>query len=56
MLIPLKGWSSLDKDGMPLYDAEADQAFVQELKVRLNRSIPLIELAIQLSQGDALSL
>jgi uncharacterized protein (UPF0261 family) len=49
VLIPLRGWSSLDREGMPLYDAEADRAFVQELKVRLNRNIPLIELDLHLN-------
>ncbi len=36
ILIPLKGWSSLDKEGMPLYDPGADQAFLHELKIHLN--------------------
>ncbi len=52
ILIPLKGWSSLDKEGMPLYDAEADRAFVQELKVRLNPNIPLIELDLHLNTRE----
>ena len=49
VLIPLKGWSSLDREGMPLYDAEADRAFVQELKAHLNRNIPLVELDLHLN-------
>jgi uncharacterized protein (UPF0261 family) len=52
ILIPLKGWSSLDKEGMPLYDAEADQAFVNELKVHLNPNIPLIELDLHLNTRE----
>lgn len=52
VLIPLKGWSSLDQEGMPLYDAEADRAFVQELKVRLNRNIPLVELDLHLNTRE----
>ena len=52
VLIPLKGWSSLDKEGMPLYDAEADRAFVQELKVQLNRNIPLVELDVHLNTRE----
>ncbi len=52
VLIPLGGWSSLDKEGMPLYDAEADQAFVQEIKVRLNRNIPLVELDLHLNTRE----
>ncbi|OGP73497.1 MAG: hypothetical protein A2V86_04455 [Deltaproteobacteria bacterium RBG_16_49_23] len=49
MLIPLKGWSSLDKEGMPLYDPEADKAFVQELKTHLHPKIPLIEIDLHLN-------
>jgi len=52
VLIPLKGWSSLDQEGMALYDAEADRAFVQELKVRLNRNIPLVELDLHLNTRE----
>jgi uncharacterized protein (UPF0261 family) len=52
VLIPLRGWSSLDQEGMPLYDAEADRAFVQELKVRLNRNIPLVELDLHLNTRE----
>ena len=52
VLIPLKGWSSLDKEGMPLYDAEADRAFVQELKVCLNPNIPLVEFDLHLNTRE----
>jgi len=52
MLIPLKGWSSLDKEGMPLYDPEADKVFVHELKVHLNPNIPLIELDLHLNTRE----
>jgi len=34
-LIPLKGWSSLDKEGRPIYDPSADAAFAARLKERL---------------------
>ena len=34
-LIPLKGWSSLDREGRPIYDPVADAAFVARLKERL---------------------
>jgi uncharacterized protein (UPF0261 family) len=49
VLIPLKGWSSLDKEGMPLYDPEADQAFVDELKIHLNKTIPILEFNLHLN-------
>jgi len=34
-LIPLRGWSSLDKEGRPIYDPSADAAFVARLKEKL---------------------
>jgi uncharacterized protein (UPF0261 family) len=34
-LVPLKGWSSLDKEGRPIYDPVADAAFVARLKEKL---------------------
>jgi uncharacterized protein (UPF0261 family) len=34
-LIPLRGWSSLDKEGRPVYDPAADAAFVARLKEKL---------------------
>ncbi len=34
-LAPLKGWSSLDKEGRPIYDPVADAAFVERLKEKL---------------------
>ncbi|MBU0651665.1 MAG: Tm-1-like ATP-binding domain-containing protein [Proteobacteria bacterium] len=34
-LIPLKGWSSLDKEGRPIFDPVADAAFVARLKEKL---------------------
>ncbi|NWG01618.1 MAG: Tm-1-like ATP-binding domain-containing protein [Syntrophaceae bacterium] len=49
VLIPLKGWSSLDQEGMPLYDPEADQAFLDELKIHLTPKISLIELDLHLN-------
>lgn len=51
-LIPLKGWSSLDKEGMPLYDPEADQAFLDELRIHLNKKISLIELGLHLNTRE----
>ncbi len=34
-LIPLQGWSSLDKPGRPIYDPDADAAFVARLREKL---------------------
>jgi uncharacterized protein (UPF0261 family) len=35
-MVPLKGWSSLDREGRPIYDPVADAAFVARLKERLD--------------------
>ena len=51
-LIPLKGWSSLDQEGMPLYDPAADGAFIQELKVHLSPKIPIIDLDLHLNTRE----
>jgi uncharacterized protein (UPF0261 family) len=34
-LVPLRGWSSLDKEGRPIFDPAADAAFVARLKDKL---------------------
>jgi uncharacterized protein (UPF0261 family) len=39
VLIPLGGWSSLDRRGTDFYDAELDRIFVDELKKQLKREI-----------------
>jgi uncharacterized protein (UPF0261 family) len=51
-VIPLQGWSSLDKEGMPLYDPEADQAFLDELRIHLAKKISLIELDLHLNTRE----
>jgi uncharacterized protein (UPF0261 family) len=52
VLIPLRGWSSLGVEGMPLYDPEADKAFVNELKTHLSPKIPLVELDLHLNTRE----
>jgi uncharacterized protein (UPF0261 family) len=52
VLIPLRGWSSLDEEGMPLYDPEADQAFLDELRIRLSKKISLVELDLHLNTRE----
>ena len=37
VVLPLQGWSSLDREGRALYDPVADQAFADELAARLDR-------------------
>jgi len=52
VLVPLRGWSSLDKEGMPLYDPEADKAFVQGLKTQLDPRISIIDLDLHLNTHE----
>jgi uncharacterized protein (UPF0261 family) len=44
LIIPLRGWSSLDKEGSPLYDPQEDRLFVEELKENLARPIEIEEV------------
>lgn len=36
VMLPLRGWSSLDREGKALYDPAADAAFAEELRAHLN--------------------
>ena len=47
-LIPLKGWSSLDKEGRPIYDPVADAAFVARLKEKLDDPARVKEVDLHL--------
>ena len=47
-LIPRKGWSSLDKEGRPMYDPAADAAFVARLKERVTDRARVKELDLHL--------
>ncbi|WP_310449047.1 Tm-1-like ATP-binding domain-containing protein [Sulfuritalea sp.] len=47
-LVPLKGWSSLDKEGRPIYDPVADAAFVARLKEKLDDPTRVKELPLHL--------
>jgi uncharacterized protein (UPF0261 family) len=50
MVVPLKGWSSIDKPGDILHDPEQDQLFVKELKSRLNPDIAIEEVDFNLEE------
>ena len=47
-LIPLKGWSSLDREGRQNYDPQADAAFVKRLKEKLNKPDAIKEVDLHL--------
>jgi len=52
VLIPLKGWSSLDEEGHALYDPSADACFTAALKKRLKADIPVKEVNLHLNTPE----
>ncbi len=44
IIIPLKGWSSVDAPGNPTYDPEEDKIFTQTLRNLLDSNIEIIEI------------
>jgi len=52
ILIPLKGWSSLDREEAALYDPEADRAFVKTLKEELHANVPVVEVDLHLNTPE----
>ncbi len=52
VLIPLGGWSSLDRRGTDFYDAELDRAFVDELKKQLKQDIEVREVDTDLETPE----
>ena len=44
ILVPLKGWSSVDSPESPTYDPEEDTLFVKELRGKLRKEIEIIEV------------
>ena len=47
-LVPLRGWSSLDREGRPIWDPAADAAFVEQLKLKLNNKAAIKEVDLNL--------
>ncbi len=44
LVVPLKGWSSIDREGSLLYDPHSDQIFIEELKKHLRNGIEIQEI------------
>jgi uncharacterized protein (UPF0261 family) len=44
ILVPLKGWSSVDSPESPTYDPEEDMIFVKDLRSKLRKEIEIIEV------------
>ena len=51
-LVPLQGWSSLDRPGRPIYDPAADAAFVERLRQRLDDPSRLKEVDLHLYTSE----
>jgi len=49
ILIPKRGWSEADKEGMPLYDPSINMVFVDKLKQILRTDIPIEEIDCHIS-------
>ncbi len=52
IFIPLRGFSFPDREGLPLWDPEGDQAFIKALQGNLNKSIPLTELDAHINDPE----
>ena len=52
VVIPLGGWSSVDKRGTYFYDGEADKVFVDELKRNLRKDIEVREVDADLETPE----
>jgi uncharacterized protein (UPF0261 family) len=49
VLIPTRGWSEGDREGMPLYDLATDRIFTETLKKLLNPKIPFEEMNVHIN-------
>jgi uncharacterized protein (UPF0261 family) len=52
VLIPLGGWSSLDRRGTDFYDGKLDRTFVDELKKKLKKDIEVREVDTDLDTPE----
>ena len=52
MFIPLKGFSFPDRENMPHWEPEGNQAFIDAIKANLNSNIPVIELDAHINDPE----
>ena len=52
VLVPSKGWSSVDMPGNPTHDPEEDRVFVQELRANANSSINILEVPANMEDPE----
>ncbi len=52
MVIPLRGFSAVDKEGQHFYDPEADGAFAQVVKDTVNESVDIVEVSAHINEDE----
>jgi len=52
LVVPLRGWSSLEGEGSPLLDPEEDQVFIEELRKNLRVPLEIEEVDCNLEDID----
>jgi uncharacterized protein (UPF0261 family) len=52
VFIPLRGFSYPDRESLPHWEPEGNQAFIDSLKAHLNPSVPLTELDAHVNDPD----
>jgi uncharacterized protein (UPF0261 family) len=52
LIVPLRGWSSLDKEGSMLYNPDEDRLFIEELKKHLTVPLDIQEVDCNLEEMD----
>ncbi|MCF8063025.1 MAG: Tm-1-like ATP-binding domain-containing protein [Deltaproteobacteria bacterium] len=50
VVIPLRGWSSVDAPGNPSHDPDEDRVFVEELEKLLGPDIPIVEVSANMEE------
>jgi len=52
LVVPMKGWSSIDKEGDVLHDPDQDKLFITELKKHLKKTIEIKEVDCNLEEME----
>ena len=52
IMVPIKGWSSVDSPGSPTYDPQQDAVFVIELRRSLRKEIQIIEVDANMEDSE----
>lgn len=52
IVIPLRGFSAVDKEGQHFYDPEADEAFAQVVRDTVNESVDIVEVSAHINEDE----